>query len=395
MPQFVYTVKNQEGVASSGMMEAPDRESAAATLVGQNLIVTQLSPVKQGTVSSWRRHLTLEQQLSFTQSVAAMLEAGMTLGRALTVLSVDAEGTALKRILVRLEARLNEGQTFSSALKEFPRSFSRLYVAMIEAGEASGKLPEIMGRLAHYIEESAELQGKVRAALLYPALVLVFAAFLVLGLLLFAVPRLNDVYRGLGAPLPAATQAFIGLGNWLVAWWMLWVPLTVAGLFAFHRFTSTRAWDAFKLRAPIIGPLFRRVGIARFSRTLGSLYVSGVPIALALDIVAKSMQNQVLESAVIEVSNNVIKGETLASQMRETQVFTQMAVGMISAGEESGALEKMLDRLASYYESQVSIALKSAVGMIEPVMMMGVGLVVGGIVLVIALPFLQIATVLS
>jgi len=377
------------------MMEAPDRESAAATLVGQNLIVTRLSPVKPTSVGSWRRDLTLEQQLSFTQSVAAMLDAGMTLGRALTVLAVDAEGTALKRILVRLEARLNEGQTFSSALQEFPRSFSRLYVAMIEAGEASGKLPEIMSRLGRYIEESAELQGKVRAALMYPALVLVFAAFLVLGLLVFAVPRLNDVYQGLGAPLPLATQLFIDVGNWMCRWWPVWVPVSLLLLFAFYRFTRTRAWDSFKLRAPVIGPLFRRVGIARFARTLGSLYMSGVPIALALDIVAKSMENQVLESAVLEVSNNVVKGETLASQMRETQVFTQMAVGMISAGEESGALERMLERLAAYYETQVSIALKSAVGMIEPLMMMGVGLVVGGIVLVIALPFLQIATVLS
>jgi len=376
-------------------MEAPDRESAAATLVGQNLIVTRLSPVKPTSVGSWRRDLTLEQQLSFTQSVAAMLDAGMTLGRALTVLAVDAEGTALKRILVRLEARLNEGQTFSSALQEFPRSFSRLYVAMIEAGEASGKLPEIMSRLGRYIEESAELQGKVRAALMYPALVLVFAAFLVLGLLVFAVPRLNDVYQGLGAPLPLATQLFIDVGNWMCRWWPVWVPVSLLLLFAFYRFTRTRAWDSFKLRAPVIGPLFRRVGIARFARTLGSLYMSGVPIALALDIVAKSMENQVLESAVLEVSNNVVKGETLASQMRETQVFTQMAVGMISAGEESGALERMLERLAAYYETQVSIALKSAVGMIEPLMMMGVGLVVGGIVLVIALPFLQIATVLS
>lgn len=394
MPQFVYTVKNQEGVASSGMMEAADREAAARTLVSQGLIVTRLSPVKKA-VGPSRGDLSLEQQLSFTQSVAAMLEAGMTLGRALNVLSVDAEGTALKRILVRLDSQLNEGQTFSSALKEFPRSFSRLYVSMIEAGEAAGRLPEIMGRLARYIEESAELQGKVRAALMYPALVLIFAALLVLGLLVFAVPRLNDVYQGLGAPLPFATRVFVAAGNWMCAWWMVWVPLLVVGLVALERFTHTRAWDTFKLKAPVIGPLFRRVGIARFARTLGSLYVSGVPIAQALDIVAKSMENKVLEDAVLEVSNNVVKGETLASQMRETHVFTQMAVGMISAGEESGALERMLERLASYYETQVSIALKSAVGMIEPLMMMGVGLVVGGIVLVIALPFLQIATVLS
>ncbi len=394
MPQFVYTVKNQEGVASSGMMEAADREAASRTLVSQGLIVTRLSPVKKS-VGPSRGDLTLEQQLSFTQSVAAMLEAGMTLGRALNVLSVDAEGTALKRILVRLDAKLSEGQTFSSALREFPRSFSRLYVSMIEAGEASGRLPEIMGRLSRYIEESAELQGKVRAALMYPALVLIFAALLVLGLLVFAVPRLNDVYQGLGAPLPFATRVFVAAGNWMCAWWMVWVPLLVVALVALERFTHTRAWDGIKLKAPVIGPLFRRVGIARFARTLGSLYVSGVPIAQALDIVAKSMENQVLEDAVLEVSNNVVKGETLASQMRETHVFTQMAVGMISAGEESGALERMLERLASYYETQVAIALKSAVGMIEPLMMMGVGVVVGGIVLVIALPFLQIATVLS
>ena len=270
---------------------------------------------------------------------------------------------------------------------------------MIEAGEKGGELPSILLRLATYIENSENLKKKVKGALYYPAIILIFSAIITVFIFTFGIPRIKEIYDTLGGTLPLPTVIFISIGNFLSFTWYYILPLLI-GLFIFlTRWSKTDIgrffWDNQRLNNRLLGPVFRRLAIARFARILSTLYNSGVPMLQSMDIVAGSMGNVVMEKAVRNATKKLSQGEDLTEPLRDSKVFTNMAISMLAAGEEAGALGTMLNKLADFYEVQVEISIRSITTLIEPVIMIIIGVVIAIIILVLALPFMQISTVLQ
>ena len=401
MPLFNYTVQDKNEKRSSGTIEAADKNAAMKVLAEKDLIVVKLSPFKSKSWFWGKRKLRVkgEELLLFTQEMAAMLNAGISIYRALDIIGTDAENSAFKELIMEISSSIGEGNSFSESLKEYPHIFSRLYVSMIEAGEKGGELPSILLRLAGYIESSENLKKKVTGALYYPAIILIFSVIITAFIFIFGIPRIKEIYDTLGGTLPLPTVIFISIGNFLSLTWYYILPLLIIIFILTVMWSKTDRgqffWDNLRLNNGLSGPIFRRLAIARFARTLSTLYNSGVPILQAMSIVSKSMGNVVMEQAVQNASKKLSQGEDLTAPLRDSKVFTHMAISMLSAGEESGTLGSMLDRLADFYEAQVEISIRSLTELIEPVIMIIIGVVIAIIILVLALPFMQVSSVLN
>jgi len=401
LPQFAFTVTDTRGQRTSGTMVATDRDAAMKILSERDLVVTRLTPItslSQRVMGDGGPRLSGEQLMQLTQQLSAMLDAGMTVKGALDVMLKDTNDPDLRHTLLDLSTGLAAGSSLTELLARSPNIFNEQYVAMVAAGESGGKLPLILQRLAALIEHNEELRRRVRGAMVYPALVLTFSVVIVGGMFVFGVPRFQEIYSGLGGELPWATRVMIGAGSLLARTW----PALLAGLVALvafvYRWVQTpggrRAWDGFKLRVPLFGGLNRRVAIARFARTLATLQSSGVPIVNSLELVAASMGNVVLEQVVRDSMHDVLQGEPLAEPLRRSGMFTEMAVSMLAAGEHSGQLDVMLDKVGQYYELQVETTLRALTTLVEPIIMIGVGISVGAIIIAMILPIFQLATLL-
>lgn len=401
MPEFLYSARNEQGQRFSGTLEAPTREAALAQLSEKYPLVTRLEPASKG---GWLERLGLgrrvsgEDLLGFTYQIAAMLRAGINLKRTLD-LAVEESPPELRRAVVDVSGRISSGASLSSALREHPRLFDRFYCSMVEAGEAGGKLPELLSRLAQHIEQSETLRRKVQAALYYPLFVAAFAVVVVTGIILFGVPRVESLYLGLGAELPLPTKILMGFSKFVVKTWYVWLGVLISVSLLFRRLLGTEAgglwFDGLKLRLPGLGDLFRTLATARFARTFGTLHVSGVPILMALDLTASSVGNRVMEKAVRDAVGPVTAGNDLAPALRKAEIFPSMALGMVASGEETGQLDTMLLSLADYYDIQTSIRLQAVASLVEPAVMVFVGLAVAVIIVAMALPFMNIASALT
>jgi type IV pilus assembly protein PilC len=305
----------------------------------------------------------------------------------------QAKDPGFKHVLFSIVASVRSGNDLSTAMGAHPKIFEKIYVNMIRAGEASGAIDTILDRLAGYLESAAKLKGEIKSAMTYPVISLIMVLGITIFLMVVVVPQFEEIFLALGAPLPAPTKIVLDISRSMTGDSLWWVGGIVAGFFLFQILKRTPkgefAWDTFKLKVPVFGPIVTKVCLARFSRTFSTLLNAGVPILAALDIVGKTCGNVVLERAVEQAQNNVREGNELSTPLEASKIFPLMVVRMISIGEKSGALEALLEKVADFYDQQVEAAVKSLTSLIEPIMIGVMGLLVGGVVLAIFLPIFE------
>ena len=398
MPQFVFTILNKDKKTRDGILEAADRDSALKTLADTYGTVLELKEIKEKR-GFFAPKVSSEDLMVITYQIATMLRSGLTLSRTLEVVAADTEDENMQIILADISAGISEGKSLSEMLKKYPHIFSTIYISMAEAGESSGNLPEILTKLAQYIENAEDLRRKVKSALYYPVTVVVLASLISLFIFVFGVKQFQDIYSGLGAELPPITQMFINVGDFLYKFWIFIIIAIAVIIFLLRKYFSTengiQIRDKLLLSLPVISPLIRRVAIARFARTLGILYEGGVPILTSLQLVAGSMGNRVLEKVVLEALKQVKEGESITYPLRQSKAFTKMAVGMIATGEESGTLPVMLNELAKFYEIQVDVMMRAMAGLIEPFVIILVGIFVAILIVALGMPLFNLVKILA
>ncbi len=335
----------------------------------------------------------------FCRQFATMIDAGVSMVRCLTVLEEQSASATLKRIIRDIQGRVEGGDTLSRALGEYPRVFDNLFVGLVRAGEVGGVLDETLNRLSGFLEDDVRLRRKVKSSMVYPVLVMMFALTVVTFLVTFIVPQIAKFLRDQQVPLPWLTQQVIWTSDFLIyRWWML-VSLIVLFSLAFTQYIRTRTgawqWDWLKLKIPVIGKLNHKIALARFSRTLGTLLVSGVPILQALETVAEAIGNRVMSDAILNARNHIREGERVGDPLEKSRLFPPMVVQMIAIGEETGSLDMMLTKISEFYESEVEAAVQALTSALEPVMIIFVGLMVGTIVIAMFLPMVALVSELS
>ncbi|MFB3894841.1 MAG: type II secretion system F family protein [bacterium] len=405
MPSFKYTARNAQGKIVDGIVESPSQDVLVKMLRSQGLLVTAISQDQIKPTSGKKKfrlartHVSLDDLIIFSRQLATMVSAGLPLIESLDVLGEQLENPILRKAVVDVRKDVEAGSTFTNALEKHPKIFDQLYVSMVRAGEASGMLDSIMNQLAAYLEKSGSIRRKVKSALVYPAVVSIIAIAIVIFILVKVIPTFESIYRSFDAQLPVPTQIIVSISRALRKFWYIWLIVFVGLGYALKRYVNTPKgrwqFDTFKLNMPIFGDLFRKVAVAKFTRTLSTLVRSGVNILNALEIVAKTAGNVIIESAVNKTKNSIQQGETIAGPLAQTGVFPPMVTRMIDVGEKTGALEDMLNKIAEFYEDQVDAAVAALTSMLEPIMIAIMGVIVGGIVIAMYLPVFNMVNVVA
>jgi len=398
LPVFVWEGKTNTGESRRGQIEAPNDREARSKLRAQHINPTSLK--KKGFELKFELpaigSIPKKQIVIFTRQFATMIDAGLPLVQCLELLAQQEPNRALRKVLLATKADVESGSTFADALRKHPRVFDELFVNLVAAGEVGGILDTIMNRLATYIEKNMKLLRQVKGAMTYPIGVLVVAVLVVLVLMWKVIPVFQKMFMSFGGnSLPAPTQFVVNLSQFFVDKYYVIIGLivgTVMGIKAFLRNPKGRElFDNFVLKVPIFGPVIRKVAVAKFTRTLGTMIASGVPILDALDIVAKSSGNKTVEAAVLYTRDKISEGKPMAEPLMETQVFPQMVVQMIAVGESTGALDVMLSKIADFYEEEVDVAVSALTSLMEPLMMVFLGGIVGGMMIAMYLPIFEMA----
>src|SRR4051794_20268054 len=402
MAAFAYTAINAQGIELAGEIHAPDPDAAREQLRVRGLLARDLDALpsagEDGVRTVFKKIKPKSLQI-FSRQFATMIEAGLNVVSSLVILEEQTEDVYLAAIIKELRADVEGGMLLSEALARHPKIFTRLYVAMVEAGEAAGILDQVLDRVAFQIEKETQIRRRVKGAMLYPTMVLTFATLVLIGMLMFLVPVFVKIFAQLGGKLPTLTQYVVNASNVLRShpYIVLAIPL---GVWAFKRWKRTEAgrqvWDRFKLRVPMkIGDVVLKVTMARFSRTLSTLVAAGVDIIKALEITAQTSGNWVVETALDNVRARVHEGVPIAQPLIEDPVFPPMVSQMVKIGEETGELEKMLSKIADFYEDEVDAAIQTLTSIIEPVMMILVGMMVGVIVISMYLPMFKMLSLVK
>jgi type IV pilus assembly protein PilC len=394
--QWLWEAKTRAGEVKKGEMEALD-----AAAVDTRLKSLGLSPVKVKKKPLEIRFPQLGSGVSgkdiliFTKQFATMIDAGLPLVQCLDILANQMDNAAFKRVVMAIKAKVESGSTFADALKDHPKVFDELFIQLCAAGETGGILDTILNRLANYREKAEKLKRKVKGAMIYPIIVITVAIGVTALLLLKVTPVFAKMFTDFGSAMPAPTQFVIDLSNWLQAkfiYMVLGIAAFVAAFTAFYRNPGGRKiFDKLVLQAPIIGPVIRKVAVARFTRTLGTMISSGVPILDALDVTAKTAGNRTIEQGIYYVRGKISEGKNIAGPLLETKVFPPMVVQMIGVGEATGAMDAMLNKIADFYDDEVDTAVAGLTAMIEPLLMVFLGAVVGGFLIAMYLPIFSIA----
>lgn len=401
MAVFQYTVRDATGNVRTGTSEAENPEILKRRLQEQGFVVNDVKQTGSGKKKGvgWGK-VKLKDLSVFCRQFSTMIDAGVSLVRALDVLGEQTQNPKLKRILREIQTEVESGQTLSKSLQKYPAVFSNLFIGLVRAGEVGGVLEEALQRLSHFLEKDMELRRKVQAAMTYPVIVVVVAMGIVMGLCTFIVPKFVELFRDLGVKeLPWMTQVLVDFSDFMLhKWWML--ILIVAAFWAAIKYAYTtklgrRVMDRIKLKVPVFGPLGHKVCLARFSRTLSTLLVSGVPILQAMETVAGTIGNEIISEAIMSARARIREGDRINEPLEKSKMFPPMVVHMISIGEESGALDQMLSKIAEFYEAEVEATLQSLTSAIEPVMIVILGVAVGFIVIAMFAPLLQVITNLS
>lgn len=397
---FKWSGKSVKGTVVKGELTAASKEEVQAYLRKQRIVPTRISQKSKALFGGLGGSVKDKDIVIFTRQFATMIGAGLPLVQALEILSKQTENKAFANIIGEVKNDVEGGSTFADALKKHPRVFSDLYANMVAAGETGGILDTILIRLSSYIEKAQSLKRKVKGAMVYPSVVITVAIMVIVIIMVFVVPTFSKMFTQLGGELPAPTQFIIKLSNFLGGTGGLVILASVIAIVVFVvQFNRTevgkKTIDTLVLRLPIVGILLRKVAVAKFTRTLGTLISSGVPILDGLNITAKTAGNKVIEKAVMEVRKGVSEGQTVAEPLSNSKVFPPMVTQMIAVGESTGALDSMLDKIADFYDDEVDIAVASLTSMIEPMLMVFLGGTVGFIVVAMYLPIFKLITIIK
>lgn len=403
MANFKYIAKDSEGKSLSGFFEAADYAAAIDALRKKGLIIVSvneaLSKLKFSMPLFGKKKIKMDDLVVFSRQLATMVDAGIPLVGALDILGEQAETKTFGEIILKMRNDVETGSSLSDALAKHKKVFSPLFINMVKAGESGGMLDNILDRLATYMEKTSTLQKKIKSALIYPAVVSSMAIGITLILLLKVIPIFKNIFSGFDADLPMPTQVLIAISDGLQKYFpYLIVALAVIMFFAI-RYSKTEKgrlrYDSFLLKLPIFGILFKKVAISKFTRTLSTLIKSGVPILTSLEIVGRTAGNKAIEMAVETVRASVREGESVAGPLAKSKLFPPMVVRMVSVGEQSGELEKMLSKIADFYDEQVDVSVSSLTSLIEPLIIAFLGIVIGSIVICMFLPIFKITSVMG
>ena len=397
LPIWVWEGKTKTGEVKRGEVEAADEASVQQRLRAMALTNVKIKrkPIQISLKLPGLGGISQKDLVIFTRQFATMIDAGLPLVQCLDILSGQLDNMAFREVLVKVKTKVESGSTLADALGDHPKVFDTLYVQLVAAGEIGGILDTILNRLAQYIEKNEKLKSKVKGAMVYPSVVLVVAVGVTVVLLLFVTPTFEKMFKDFGGAMPTPTQIVIDLSKWMQHYFGYLVVFIIALVIAFRAWISWPRgrvqWDSFVIRTPIFGPLVRKVAVARFTRTLGTMISSGVPILDALEVVAKTAGNAVVEKAIRYTREKIAEGKTIVQPLSETKVFPPMVVQMIGVGEATGAMDQMLSKLADFYDDEVDAAVAALPSLIEPVMMVFLGGVVGGFLVAMYLPIFSIA----
>jgi type IV pilus assembly protein PilC len=403
MAAYGYSAIDSQGLELRGEIHAPDPNAAREQLRMRGMLAQWLNELpaegEDGVRTVFKKIKPKSLQI-FSRQFATMIDAGLSVVGALVILEDQTDDKYLSAVISELRADVEGGLLLSQAMARHSKIFNRLYVAMVEAGEAAGILDQVLDRVAFQIEKETQIKRRVKGAMIYPTMVLIFATLVLIGMLLFLVPIFVDIFKTLGGDLPALTQYVVSMSDFLKADWMFVFPGMGLAFFGFRRGKKTeygrQVWDRFKLRAPMkIGPVVLKVTIARFSRTLSTLVAAGVDIIKALEITGQTAGNWVVESALADVRAQVHAGMPIAQPLVDNPIFPPMVGQMVKIGEETGELEKMLGKIADFYEDEVDSSIQTLTSIIEPIMMIGVGLMVGVIIISMYLPMFKMLTLVK
>jgi type IV pilus assembly protein PilC len=392
---FTYTARKDRGAQFTGEVMGDSKAAVVAELRRKGLTVVRLEE-KRGALDlrammENSKRISMRDKAVFARQFATMINSGLAVLRALYVLEEQTQNQRFKKIIKLVRDDVEAGMPLSDAMAKQPAAFDRLYVAMVRAGEAGGALDLTLLRLATQLEKQDSLRRSIKSAMTYPILIAAFAIMVMIGMLLFIIPIFANMYKDLGGQLPSLTRMMMGISNMLKGYWFIIFPVIILIVWALIRLKNTekgrRSWDRFKLALPMkLGPLIQKIAVSRFSRTLATLVGSGVPILQAIEITGKTSGNTVIEDAMVDVKESVRSGEPIAKPLMRVKAFPPMVTHMISIGEETGALDSMLNKIADFYEDEVDATVKSLTSIIEPIMMLFVGGLVGVIVISMYLP---------
>ena len=405
MPVYVWKGRTVAGEIQTGELTLDSQDEALAALRKRRIIISSVrekkADVKLGLPKFGGPGVTTRDLAIFTRQFATMINAGLPLVQCLVILSKQTEKETFRHVIGQVMRDVEAGTTLAEALgkKEHSKVFDELFVNMVEAGEAGGILDNILQRLATYIEKAEALKRKIKAAMVYPAVVLSVAVLATSFMLIFIIPTFARMFTGFGAELPLPTKIVMGLSSFLRAYWWALIGGMIAAVVAIQRYYLNEKGrvqiDTLLLKIPVLGDVLRKGAVARFTRTLSTLISSGVPILNGLDITARTSGNRVIENAIMAARSSIREGETISAPLRQSTVFPPMVVQMISVGEETGALDDMLTRIADFYDDEVDTAVDSLTSLIEPIMIVVMGTIVGGMVIAMYLPMFKLINVVA
>ncbi len=401
MANFQWEAKSKAGSLQKGVMDAASADAVEAQLKRYGFTGIKIKEEGKGLSKPVKlpgfgaKRVQTKELVVFTRQFATMIDSGLPLVQCLDILASQQENRTFKDIILKVKESVESGSTFADALKRHPKAFDPLYVNLVAAGEVGGILDTILNRLASYLEKAMKLKKQVKGAMIYPATIMAIAVLVVAVILIWVIPTFAKMFTEFGSDLPAPTKFVIALSNFAVKYVLVILGIFGLIIFLFKKYYSTengrKKIDQLSLRAPIFGTLIRKVSVARFSRTLGTMVSSGVPIMDGLDIVAKTAGNKVIEEAVYKVRQAIAEGKTIAEPLAESAVFPPMVVQMISVGEATGAMDAMLNKIADFYDDEVDSAVSALTAMMEPLLMVFLGTTVGGLVIAMSLPIFKLA----
>jgi type IV pilus assembly protein PilC len=398
MPVYVWQGQDRKGVTQKGEIEAADQKAAEAQLRRMNVRVTKIKNKPKDlfeNVSFLQPRVHSADVVVFARQFATMINAGLPLIQCLDILQAQQENKTFKAMLKDIKESVEGGSTLADALGKYPAIFDELFVNMVAAGETAGILDTILNRLSEYMEKAQKLKKQVKSAMTYPIIVLVVAVIVVAVILVFVIPVFEEMFEGFGGALPVPTQIVVNMSEFVQSNILYVIVGIVVFIFVFRKVYGTEKGraivDDYMLKVPIFGSLLRKVAVAKFTRTLGTMVSSGVPILDALNITAKTSGNRTVEKAIIKTRSAISEGQTMAAPLGETGVFPSMVCQMVAVGESTGALDSMLAKIADYYDEEVDAAVSTLTSMIEPFMMVFLGATIGGLVIAMYLPIFQMA----
>ena len=404
MATFAYVGRSKSGAVKKGELVAKSRDEAVDQLRKQSVVVTSLEEkaAKEGFSLKFGSGVSEKDLVVFTRQFGTMINAGLPLIQCLEILSTQSENAALRKSVGEIKVHVEGGSTFSDALRRHPKIFDDLYINMVHAGEVGGLLDTILGRLSKHIEKAMKLKGQLKSAMVYPAAILGIATIVITVLMIWVIPVFEKMFKEMSGGkmgLPAPTQLVIDMSNFAQGNWYIILGVLVATVVAVKKYYATPqgrlAIDKLLLKTPVFGDLIRKASVAKFTRTLGTLLASGVPLLEALTICAKTSGNKVVEGALLDAKVSISGGKTIAEPLAKSGTFPKMVTHMISVGESTGALDNMLGKIADFYEDEVDQAVTNLTTLLEPMMMVFLGITVGFIVVAMYLPIFTMASAIG